>query len=67
MDALGRPDAYYWCLKHHRVESGKSRCSSDKLLGPYPTPSEAELALERVRERNERWDAEDARWHGEAR
>jgi hypothetical protein len=34
-------------------------------MGPYSTAAEAEQALTRVAERNERWDAEDARWRGE--
>jgi hypothetical protein len=33
-------------------------------MGPYGTPAEAEQALTRVAERNEQWDAEDARWAG---
>jgi hypothetical protein len=66
MDAQGRADQYYWCLKHHRVENGTTRCKSDNLLGPYGSTAQAEMALQRVRERNEAWDAEDARWHGEA-
>jgi hypothetical protein len=65
MNEQGKPDAYYWCLKHNRVETGKDRDSQDKLLGPYATRAEAERALQTVAERNDRWDAEDRRWHGE--
>jgi hypothetical protein len=40
-------------------------CPASRTMGPYETPSEAEQALTRVAERNEQWDAEDARWTGE--
>ena len=40
-------------------------CASKDRLGPYNSAAEAERALERVRERNEAWDAEDARWEGD--
>jgi hypothetical protein len=58
---------YYWCLRHQRVESGDDVCPARYRLGPFDTPTEAEFALQRVQERNEAWDAEDARWEGEAR
>jgi hypothetical protein len=58
-------ERYYWCLSHHRVESEANVCSAKERLGPYGTAVEAERALDRVRDRNEAWDAEDARWHGE--
>jgi len=57
-----RDDGYYWCVRHKRVESGDGMCPGRYRLGPFPTASEAEHALERVRERNEAWDAEDERW-----
>jgi hypothetical protein len=56
---------YYWCLKHNRVETDDNKCDESKLLGPYRTRSEAENALTKVRQRNEAWEAEDERWHGE--
>lgn len=56
----------FWCLKHQRVESGDQVCAARDRLGPYPTREAAEHALEKVKERNEEWDAEDARWEGEA-
>jgi hypothetical protein len=52
-------DGYDWCVRHHRVESGDDVCPARFRLGPFPTAAEAERALERVRERNEAWDAED--------
>lgn len=57
---------YYWCLSHHRVETGDNLCAAVDRLGPYASAEEAEQALDRVRQRNETWDAEDARWNGEA-
>lgn len=62
-----RDDGYWWCLRHKRVESGDNMCAARHRLGPFDTPAEAERALELVRERNEAWDAEDARWEGETR
>lgn len=57
--------AYYWCLRHNRVETEADRCDVSHLLGPYPTRTEAENALTKVRQRNEEWEEEDARWSGE--
>lgn len=56
---------YYWCLRHNRVETDNDVCPASKTMGPYGTVTEAEQALTRVAERNERLDAEDARWTGE--
>ena len=56
---------YYWCLKHNRVENDEDVCPAVRTMGPYGTAAEAEQALTRVAERNEQWDAEDARWRGE--
>ncbi|OZV84567.1 hypothetical protein CA850_01590 [Micromonospora echinospora] len=59
--------SYYWCLRHHRVETEADKCPAKFVLGPYPSAADAENALERVQERNEAWEAEDARWTGEDR
>jgi hypothetical protein len=56
---------YYWCLRHNRVESDQDVCPASRTMGPYETRAEAEQALARVAERNERLDAEDAQWNGE--
>lgn len=58
---------YYWCVRHNRVESGDDVCAARYRIGPFDTASEAEHALERVQQRNEAWEAEDARWEGETR
>jgi len=63
MTSSGAP-RYYWCLSHHRVESESDACAAKDRLGPYGSAAEAERALDRVRERNEAWDAEDTRWEG---
>lgn len=55
---------FYWCIRHSRVESGDEMCPGRYRLGPYESADDAELALERVRMRNEEWDAEDAIWRG---
>ncbi|MEU4691029.1 hypothetical protein [Actinoplanes sp. NPDC023714] len=57
---------YFWCLRDHRVESGDQVCPAQYRLGPYATADEATRALDTVEKRNAEWDAEDARWTGEA-
>ncbi len=49
---------WYWCLKHHTVEPYEG-CKAEDRLGPYASRDEAAHALQKVQERNERWDAED--------
>jgi hypothetical protein len=66
MSSSGSGDRYYWCLRHDRVETGANACAAVHRLGPYASAAEAERALDRVAERNAEWDAEDARWAGEA-
>jgi hypothetical protein len=56
---------YYWCLRHSRVETDNDVCPATRTMGPYETADQAEQALNRVAERNEQWDAEDARWAGD--
>lgn len=65
MSNSGSGTRYYWCLRHHRVETDANACAAKYQLGPYASAAEAERALERVQERNAEWDAEDARWAGE--
>ena len=48
-----------------RVETDQDVCPASMTMGPYGSPTEAEQALTRVAERNEQWDAEDARWAGD--
>lgn len=50
--------AYWWCLNHQRVE-GDEGCAHQFRLGPYETADEASHALEKAKERNRDWDAQD--------
>ncbi|MFF5071756.1 hypothetical protein ACFY2R_11285 [Micromonospora olivasterospora] len=67
MSDSGSGDHYYWCIRHHRVETDADVCAARYVLGPYASAADAGNALQRVRERNEAWEAEDARWAGEDR
>lgn len=55
----GEEEQWFYCLKHHTVE-GALGCRAKDRLGPYPTREEAEHALEKVKERNEAWKAQDS-------
>lgn len=57
---------FYWCLRHQRVETDENACAERYLLGPFDTEAAARDALRLVRQRNEEWEAEDARWNGDA-
>lgn len=65
MNDSGSGGHYYWCTRHHRVETDADVCPAKHVLGPYPSAADAENALQKVQERNEAWEAEDARWAGE--
>ena len=49
---------WYYCLRHGTVEP-EDGCAAKDRLGPYPTREEAARALEKVRERNKEWDAQN--------
>ncbi|WP_121258493.1 hypothetical protein [Nocardioides ferulae] len=54
-------EAEFWfCVKHHRVETGDEMCPARDRLGPYPSRAEAERALETAEARNEAWDNDPA-------
>lgn len=53
---------WYYCLDHKTVE-GESGCRSVNRFGPYATREEARNALQKVAERNEKWDEEDRAWN----
>jgi len=56
-------DSEFWfCLKHHAVETTAERCNYADVLGPYGSYAEAERALDKVQERNEAWD-NDPKWN----
>lgn len=65
MSDSGSGGPYFWCTRHHRVESEADVCPATFVLGPYPSAADAGNALQTVQERNEAWEAEDARWAGE--
>ena len=50
---------WWFNTKTMQVESTDTGSPGKDLLGPYRTREEAERALERVRERNQEWDAQD--------
>lgn len=56
---------YWFCTKHHTVETGDDICPAIDRLGPYGSADEASHALEKAQERNEDWDRQDAEWNGE--
>lgn len=49
---------YWFNVQTHEVEVGP-QSDWTKLIGPYPTREEAELALQKVKARNEAWDKQD--------
>jgi hypothetical protein len=55
---MNEDQSWWYCLKHGNVEQGPG-CPGKDRLGPYATREEAEHALDRVRERNQEWDAQD--------
>lgn len=54
-------DRYYYCVKHHAVEDADG-CTAINRLGPYDSRAEAERALEKAEQRNQRWDS-DPNWN----
>lgn len=60
-DEIGQSVGYYYNIKTGQVERwGKSKAK--QLLGPFETAEEAANALEIIREREQRKQAEDADW-----
>ncbi|MCC9145055.1 MULTISPECIES: SPOR domain-containing protein [unclassified Arthrobacter] len=49
---------FWFNVVTHQVEEGP-QSDWTKLLGPYPTREEAELALQKVQARNKAWDADE--------
>jgi hypothetical protein len=52
--------SFYYCVKHHRVETEEDMCPPIDRLGPFGSREEAELALEKAAKRNEDWDNDPA-------
>ena len=60
-DDIGQNTAFYYNITTGQVErEGQSKAKD--LLGPFPTADEAANALEIIRLREERKDAEDREW-----
>ena len=60
-DEIGQSTAFYYNIKTGQVErEGESKAKD--LLGPFATAEEAANALEIIREREERKNAEDREW-----
>jgi hypothetical protein len=57
--SMNSQQRWWFCTKHHQVESDDGACPGKDKLGPYPTREAAEQALATVQERNEEWDAAD--------
>ena len=55
---VGVDDEWWFNLLTQHVEQGLGAPNAQRL-GPYETEAEAAGALERMRERNEAWDAAD--------
>ncbi|WP_427017187.1 SPOR domain-containing protein [Pseudarthrobacter sp. P1] len=49
---------FWYNVKTHEVEED-AMSDWTQLIGPYDSREEAEAALEKVRKRNEAWDADD--------
>lgn len=56
-------DQYWYCLKHSTVES-KELCQGADRMGPYPSRSEAEQALQGAAQRTQQWET-DPKWNDE--
>ena len=61
-----RSDAWYWCLRHRRVEDSDTSCPADARLGPYESAEAAEHWQDRTEARNQTWDKEEEEWSGDS-
>ncbi|ACV79599.1 hypothetical protein [Nakamurella multipartita] len=60
-DEIGQSKGYYYNITTGQVEpEGQSKAKD--LLGPFDTAEEAAQALDIIREREQRKEAEDAQW-----
>lgn len=64
-DDIGQTTAWFYCLKHQRVEAEGEQCKAKFLLGPYSDPQQAAHALETHHAREKQMAAEDAAWRGD--
>src|SRR5699024_6266755 len=54
---------YYFNLETNTVEKGLVSDWTHRM-GPYETEEVARAALEKARERNQKWDEDDEKWNG---
>lgn len=52
-------ERWWYNTKTNQVEPDDNHAPARDVLGPYSSYADAERALDIVRERNEKWDAED--------
>lgn len=52
---------FYYNIETGEVEEGKQSSFANRM-GPYDTAAEAANALQKAKERNEAWEAENADW-----
>jgi hypothetical protein len=52
-------EQWYFNVRTNTVEPFDTPTPGKDLLGPYPTREAAAHALDKVRERNEAWDAQE--------
>ena len=57
-DSGGDVTEYWYNVKTHEIEED-AMSDWSQLIGPYKTREEAEHALEKVKARNDAWDAQD--------
>jgi hypothetical protein len=50
--------AWYFCLVHQRVEP-EDGCANAERMGPYATEAEASAAMDKARDRNAAFDADE--------
>ena len=63
-DEIGQSKGFYYNIKTGQVEpEGQSKAK--ELLGPFATQEEAANALEIIKEREQRKEAEDAQWRNQ--
>ena len=58
-------DEWYWSLAEQRALHVSEKGPADQVLGPYPSKEAAEHWRDRVDQRNEAWDDDDADWRGD--
>ena len=56
---MANEQRWWYSLTRHTVEDDDGPTPGKDRLGPFATPEEAARALEKVKERNAAWDAQD--------